>query len=262
MARLHRAARVGNSEDVTVCLAEGNDFNAVGILHLTPLMIAAQEGHLAVVQLLLQAGADIHITTPKGSTALHLAAQKGHLKVVQALVAHGADVNARSDGGLTPAISAAQFNRQEVARFLLDQGTDAGYRDQQGRTAADWLEQGGVQGQFKSRFPLGFNSSPAAIKRAEERVRSMMAKEPSAEEFAANHGRNTLVWSYGLYAFEDKEVNRWAKRVSEILLTPGMLDIYEEQYLQGEALEEARKCRAKRAKDAARYARQKAQQEP
>ena len=58
------------------------------------LVLAAQEGHLAVVRLLLEAGADKDAADTDGDTALHIAAKEGHLEVVRLLLEAGADKDA------------------------------------------------------------------------------------------------------------------------------------------------------------------------
>jgi hypothetical protein len=254
MGRLHRAARMGKDDEIAQCLAQGEDINAIGIRQISALMIAAQEGHLSTVELLLKAGVDIGIAPRHQRTALHLAAQQGHLAVVQTLVAHGADVNARSTGGFTPAMDAARFNHRDVASFLLEQGTDPSFQDKEGMTAADWLAEGGVQGQSARLFPDSLRERTEAIADATKHVRQLMAEGLSADEYAAKHGRLILIWSYGHDRFDDAEVQSWAQRVAEILFTPGLLDVCEEQYLQGDALEGARTCRERRARRARRDA--------
>ncbi|KAJ7506484.1 hypothetical protein B0H11DRAFT_1903850 [Mycena galericulata] len=49
----------------------------------TPLFVAAQEGHTAVVQFLVTKGADANIPTTQGVTPLFVAAQNGHFDIVQ-----------------------------------------------------------------------------------------------------------------------------------------------------------------------------------
>eukprot|EP00439_Symbiodinium_sp_Y106_P049800 s652_g6.t1 len=77
----------------------------------------------AVARLLLQSGANPKVETSSGDSPLVAAAQKGHIDVVQVLVEFGAATNeARRQDGVTPLFAAAQRGFAEVVRFLLDAG--------------------------------------------------------------------------------------------------------------------------------------------
>lgn len=80
----------------------GADKNFKDRLGCTPLIRAADNGHLSVVETLLAAGVDVNTTDPCGSTALHGAAQKGYDGIVGALLKTGAEKDARDDTGGTP----------------------------------------------------------------------------------------------------------------------------------------------------------------
>jgi hypothetical protein len=56
----------------------------------------------------------------------------------------------------------------------------------------------------------------------------LMAGGLGADEYAARHGRRILVWSYGACRYPDPAVEAWARRVAEVLFTPGLLDACEE----------------------------------
>ena len=90
-----------------------------------------------VARLLLEHGADVNARNKDSVTPLHIAAGEGHVDVARLLLEHGAYVNARSEYGLTPLYYAAVNGRLDVARLLLERGADAGARDDKGRTPLD-----------------------------------------------------------------------------------------------------------------------------
>mmetsp|Transcript_3085 Transcript_3085/g.10753 ORF Transcript_3085/g.10753 Transcript_3085/m.10753 type:complete len:172 (-) Transcript_3085:814-1329(-) len=57
----------------------------------SPLHIAAQNGHLALVQMLLKKGADVNAQNAQGQTAMHMAVSYDLDPVVACLTAAGAD---------------------------------------------------------------------------------------------------------------------------------------------------------------------------
>uniref|UniRef100_A0A452GMR0 K Homology domain-containing protein n=1 Tax=Gopherus agassizii TaxID=38772 RepID=A0A452GMR0_9SAUR len=120
---LMEAAREGHEEMVALLLAQGANINAqteetqetaltlaccggfsevadflikagadIELGCSTPLMEAAQEGHLELVKYLLAAGANVNRATANNDhTVVSLACAGGHLAVVELLLAHGAD---------------------------------------------------------------------------------------------------------------------------------------------------------------------------
>ena len=107
---------------------------------MTPLMIAARQGHVETLRELVRCGANVNrpSATPRWyggpSTPIMYAIRRRHLPAVQALVDLGADINQhvlQEDGtnGTTPLIAATGDVR--IARFLLQHGANAnaGYDD-------------------------------------------------------------------------------------------------------------------------------------
>uniref|UniRef100_A0A4W3HH18 Ankyrin repeat and KH domain containing 1 n=1 Tax=Callorhinchus milii TaxID=7868 RepID=A0A4W3HH18_CALMI len=94
-------------------------------LGISPLMLAAMNGHVASVKLLLDMGSDINaqIETNR-NTALTLACFQGRAEVVSLLLDRKANVEHRAKTGLTPLMEAASGGYAEVGRVLLDKGAD------------------------------------------------------------------------------------------------------------------------------------------
>ena len=108
---------------------------------VTPLIIAAHNGHLNSVKILLGYGADIEArgtlkirdTVAEGCTPLWAAAVTGHLDVVKLLIEQNADVDGRtstgSTAGSTPLRAAAHEGHLDVVRCLVESGADVNARN-------------------------------------------------------------------------------------------------------------------------------------
>ena len=108
---------------------DGNQF-------VTPLIIAAHNGHLNSVKILLRYGADIEARGTlkiqndviEGCTPLWAAASAGHLDVVKLLIKRKADVDGRASKGSTPLRVAAHDGHLDVVRCLVERGADVNTR--------------------------------------------------------------------------------------------------------------------------------------
>ena len=109
------------------------DRNAKG--HLTPLMIAAQQGNAEMVRLLLDSGADPYmLDSYSGDSVLHQACTSGSTEVIKLLIEAGAFVNAVSATGnhATPLHHALQHGHLACAEVLVDAGADLSLTDEMG----------------------------------------------------------------------------------------------------------------------------------
>eukprot|EP00933_Yihiella_yeosuensis_P032219 TRINITY_DN2580_c3_g1_i1.p1 TRINITY_DN2580_c3_g1~~TRINITY_DN2580_c3_g1_i1.p1 ORF type:complete len:377 (+),score=96.98 TRINITY_DN2580_c3_g1_i1:169-1299(+) len=92
----------------------------------TPLLIAADEGHLGTVLLLLEMRAEADRPMPRGIRPLLVASTKGHITIVQHLLDATASVDAATDYaaqelavGVTPCMAAAQAGHSCIVKMLL-----------------------------------------------------------------------------------------------------------------------------------------------
>ena len=120
-SRLHWAAQDGDTVLVLRLLRGGASAETTDEDGVTPLQLAALEGHVGVCSALIGEGraaagaADAHRRTP-----LHFAAEEGHAEVVTFLVSHGAAVSAADCDGMTPLHLASEKGHAHVAVSLLE----------------------------------------------------------------------------------------------------------------------------------------------
>ncbi|XP_067677279.1 putative ankyrin repeat protein RF_0381 [Haliotis asinina] len=86
---LHLACAKGNIEVVRFVLSQALiDINSRGHNGKTPLMLAVEEGHRALVELLVNEGAHALLVDTGGNNVLHLACENGYVEVAQYILSH------------------------------------------------------------------------------------------------------------------------------------------------------------------------------
>ncbi|XP_038061254.1 ankyrin repeat domain-containing protein 17-like isoform X2 [Patiria miniata] len=90
----------------------------------TPLMEAAQEGHVELVKFLLSKNANVRAVTATGDTALTYACENGHTDVADVLLAAWADLEHESEGGRTPLMKAARAGHLCTVQYLITKGAE------------------------------------------------------------------------------------------------------------------------------------------
>ena len=109
--------------------------------HVTALIASCfgatggEEVTLEVVTYLISKGAHVNITSCYGTTPLMAAAEVGHVKVLRYLVRHGADVHAVNAIGHTALHHAARGGSGEAVKFLIKKGTFVNHEDHYGMCA-------------------------------------------------------------------------------------------------------------------------------
>ncbi|KFY67322.1 hypothetical protein V497_00435 [Pseudogymnoascus sp. VKM F-4516 (FW-969)] len=110
---------------------------------------AAENGHEGVVKLLLDKGAKLETEDSRGRTSLSWAAENGHEGVVKLLLDKGAKLETEDSRGLTPLSWAAENGHEGVVKLLLDKGAKLETEHGLGRTPLSLAAGNGHEGVVK-----------------------------------------------------------------------------------------------------------------
>ncbi|XP_069588476.1 serine/threonine-protein phosphatase 6 regulatory ankyrin repeat subunit B-like [Ranitomeya imitator] len=123
---LHYCARMGN-EDILLEIIKHISSNQMQQTMnrqeksgWSPLLVAAERGHIGIVKILLQNHARVDVFDEHGKAALHLACENGHDKIADVLLGHKAFVNAKTKLGLTPLHLCAQNGFNHLVKLLVE----------------------------------------------------------------------------------------------------------------------------------------------
>lgn len=116
---IHLACRAGNLKMVQQLLEAGVDVNLPGGVNaLTPLHVAVEQNHPAIVAELLARDAEVNAPDRRLNVPLHAAKSR---EVAQLLIAQRAEVNAQNDFGETPLF---QQRDPQIVALLLENGAE------------------------------------------------------------------------------------------------------------------------------------------
>merc|ERR1739848_804221 len=99
------AAGMGYTEIVNSLIKRGANLEPVTVDGVTPLHLAARDGHTEVVKMIINCPryrrANINAAENNGWNALHMAACNGHVDTVKTIIEYGANPRARTNDGYT-----------------------------------------------------------------------------------------------------------------------------------------------------------------
>lgn len=136
------AADAGHVEIVRLLLERGADPEARTLIaeQRTPLTTAVRSGHADVVRVLLERGADIYARDRSGSTAPVWAALEGQLLSMEIFLSHGFSVNHQDEDGLTLLAYSALACQMPMVEMLINHGADPLATDKRGISPLQWAE--------------------------------------------------------------------------------------------------------------------------
>ena len=187
---LFLAAELG-AEDAVHRLLElpdsGLDIELRNVVQATPLFIAAQEGHTAIVQMLMKAGANPNVVAmpPENIFPLFAASTTGHASTAQALILGGAELNKTTAAGATAFHGACAEGHLSVAVVLLRAGIDYHVRAIDGKTGLEVARKFGHNGYVSNLKPL-IRALEREVHEAADRKERERLRQENAVAFAAN----------------------------------------------------------------------------
>ena len=121
LTSMHLAAMFGLVETATKMISNNhsNEPNPADCYGITPLMLAAEYGHLNIIQLLMNLTENPNAPRNDGLTPIHCAAYAGCLEIVRLLMNSTTNPNAPNNDGYTPIHHAATKGHLEIVRLLM-----------------------------------------------------------------------------------------------------------------------------------------------
>nr|XP_045603994.1 transient receptor potential cation channel subfamily A member 1 homolog [Procambarus clarkii] len=134
---LHITSEKGNVETLKLLLElDKSCVNDKDSEKLTPLHVAAKNGHWKACSELVKAGANLEDKDASGLTPLHWAAKMGFSECCKKLLEHKASINNKNNKGNTPLhlLCASGKEKPECAKLLIDHGADVNVQNNVGET--------------------------------------------------------------------------------------------------------------------------------
>ena len=128
MTQLHAAAFEGNTMKMASYIRAGANVDARNVNGASPLVLAAQAGHLPAATLLLDSKCNINAADELGLTALLAATIGGHAEVVAMLLARGASIGIATQESFSLVDVARGEGHQDVVNAITSSRSYAPFR--------------------------------------------------------------------------------------------------------------------------------------
>lgn len=137
------ACKMGDEAQVLSMLGEEPELAEIKDKHgVSALFHAVANGHNKIAEAILRISNQPNDIEPeKGFTPLLIAATNGHIALVRILLQSGADPNIQNIDGITPLHNAVFEEQVDIAKLLLEAGADPLIPDRIGNTAIDLASQ-------------------------------------------------------------------------------------------------------------------------
>ncbi|XP_048247258.1 ankyrin repeat domain-containing protein 50-like isoform X2 [Haliotis rufescens] len=143
---LHKASAEGDLDRVKQIMSCGlKNVNTRGLYGLTPLMLAAQNGHYDVFEYLHTEGADMTLTDRDGDHILSMACVGGNIDIVKYVVLKEPflNINRGRTDGRTALMWAARHGNKTMFDYLLEKGANCSSEDIEGDNVLHYACYGG-----------------------------------------------------------------------------------------------------------------------
>ncbi|XP_046570607.1 ankyrin repeat, PH and SEC7 domain containing protein secG-like [Haliotis rubra] len=161
---LHNACRKGCLGLVRSILSGGLvDVNSRDDKYkMTPLMVAAHEGHRRLFAFLVRTGANVSLVDGNGDNVLHLACRGGRMGFVKYVVTQcSVNINSKGMHGSTPLLQAVYCGHRDLLKFLVTKGANLSHVDDDGENILHWACRGGhvdIVKDILKQYNVGINS--------------------------------------------------------------------------------------------------------
>ncbi|XP_067661803.1 ankyrin repeat domain-containing protein 50-like [Haliotis asinina] len=142
---LKSACREGNIEAVKFIVSQNTvNINSGWRENITPVLIAAKDGHKDVIDLLVSKGAYVSLADNGGDNILHYACRGGNVEMVKYVLSQKmVNINSRGFQEMSPLMRAALMGHTDVIKLLVSKGADVTQLDGGGDNILHYACRGG-----------------------------------------------------------------------------------------------------------------------